>query len=59
MHKNHLLLCLPLTIGNIFAVIVLGVPSHENDALRGVSTAVEIVRRFSSRKVPAQIGISL
>lgn len=42
----------------IFAVIVLGVPSHENDALRGVSTAVEIVRRFTTRKARAQIGVA-
>ena len=39
-------------------MIVLGIPSHENDALRGVSTAVEIVRRFNLRKVPSQIGVS-
>lgn len=39
-------------------MIVLGIPSHEDDSVRGVSTAIDISKRMATRNVIPHIGVS-
>jgi hypothetical protein len=42
----------------IYAVVVFGLPTHEDDGLRAVYTAVQLVKNFLKRDLLLCIGIS-